>query len=82
MKIDLTLDRICKICREDEFDHPCNVHLLYYIGFNGVEKIYDSYKNKDEIDEMMSLLIELHGISTVINEYQFRYSYEECKGRF
>lgn len=82
MKIDLTLDRTCKICRENELDHPCRVHLLHYLDFFGKEVIYDSYETKEKVDEIMELLEELHGISYVHNEYKFRYSYDECQGRF
>ena len=82
MKIDLTLDRTCKICRELEFDHPCRVHLLHYLDFFGKERIYDTYETKEKVDDIMSLLEELHGVSAVHNEYKFRYSYDECQGKF
>ena len=82
MKIDLTIDRTCKLCSVDEFDHPCFVHLLYYVDFYGKEKVYDCYEDKGKVDDMMSLLEELHGIGVVYNVYKFRYSYDECKGKF
>ncbi len=82
MKIDLTLDRPCRICREGELDHPCRAHFLYYLDYRGNETVYDIYETKEKVDEMMELLEELHGVSAVHNEYKFRHSYDECQGRF
>ena len=82
MQINLSLDRRCKWCREDESDHPCKVHFLYYHDYSDTEVIYDAFGSKGEIDDMIHLLEDLHGIWPVHNEYKFRYSYDECQGKF
>lgn len=82
IKVNLTLDRTCKRCRNSESDHPCKAHLLYHLDLNGKEKIYDSYESKEKADNMLNLLETHYGVSAVHNEYKFRYSYEDCQGEF
>ena len=82
IKVNLTLDRTCKLCKNNECDHPLNTHLLYHTNLKGEEKVYDNYESKKKAENMIYLLEMHYGASKVHNEYKFRYSYEECQGEF
>jgi hypothetical protein len=82
MSIKMNVFRKCKKCDHDERDHPVWRHFLYFEDVDGVDKIWDHYDTKELAEDILSLLISLHGMNHTYNVLKFKRTHESCNGDY